>query len=178
MANYPKKLKDPTDNALTAIQEVLSTTDQPADKGRGTGAETASQREAGRRARAAAPTPEADLFEGATPAGEDDTRPGRRAANDDRQSIGRILESLQRRPSKTSYVVASIFALAWVVGGLTLALLYLPDLRATITQAPSHIPAMIGLAGFVLAPVVLFYVMAYIVWRAQEIGRASCRERV
>ena len=29
MANNPKKIKDPTDTALTAIQEVLSTTDQP-----------------------------------------------------------------------------------------------------------------------------------------------------
>ena len=36
MANYPKKMKDPTDTALTAIQEVLSISDEPAGGRTGT----------------------------------------------------------------------------------------------------------------------------------------------
>src|SRR5262249_57990098 len=34
----------------------------------------------------------------------------RRAANDDRESIGQILRTLQRRPAHTSYVTATVFA--------------------------------------------------------------------
>ncbi|MEX2035156.1 MAG: negative regulator of septation ring formation, partial [Xanthobacteraceae bacterium] len=163
-------MKDPTDPAVTAIQEVLSTTDQPADARTGTPNEAAGQpRETARRG-ARAPTPaEKDLFEGAMPGAEEELRPGRQAANDDRQSIGQILQTLQRRPPRTSYLVASIFALAWVVGGLLLAALYLPDLQTVVTQGPAAIPALIGLAGFVLAPIVFFYVLAHIVWRSQEL---------
>src|SRR5882757_8394079 len=105
MANNPKKIKDPTDTALTAIQEVLSTTDQPST-GRSDMAGdpmAAPPRESGRRgARTAAPAPDKGLFE--TPE-SDDLRGSQRAANDDRQSIGQILQTLQRRPAKTSYVV-------------------------------------------------------------------------
>src|SRR5258708_27904863 len=34
----------------------------------------------------------------------------RRAANDDRESIGQILRTLQRRPGHTSYVTPTVFA--------------------------------------------------------------------
>jgi hypothetical protein len=56
-----------------------------------------------------------------------------------------------------------------VVGGLLLAALFLPDLQSAVTQGTAGIPAMIGLAGFVLAPIVFFYMLAYMVWRAQEL---------
>jgi hypothetical protein len=57
MANYPKKMKDPTETALTAIQEALSTSEQPAGARSGApGEATAQQREASRRsARTASP---------------------------------------------------------------------------------------------------------------------------
>ena len=74
-----------------------------------------------------------------------------------------ILQTLQRKPPRTSYLVASIFAFAWVLGGLILAFLYLPDLRAVLSQGPAGIPAMIGLAAFVLTPVVFFYLLAHMV---------------
>src|SRR5688500_2503965 len=114
MANNPKKLKEPTDTALTAIQEVLNTPDAP----NLTAGEPIAPRDAGRRN----PRPsvaDGHPFEGGTNAiADEDLRPARPAANDDRQSIGQILQTLQRRPPRTSYWVASIFALAWVVGGL------------------------------------------------------------
>ena len=112
-----------------------------------------------------------DLFEGVGPASSagDDQPQARRAANDDRQSIGMILQTLQRKPARTSYLVASIFAFAWVLGGLTLALIYLPDLRAVASQGSAGIPAMFGLAAFVLAPVLFFYLLAHMVWRSQEL---------
>ena len=50
----------------------------------------------------------------------------RRPANDDRESIGQILRTLQRRPARTSYIVATVFAVVWVVAGLVLGWVYLP----------------------------------------------------
>jgi len=55
-------------------------------------------------------------------------------------------------------VVATLFALAWAGCGVALAFLYLPDLQSVLKQGQAGIPAMIGLAGFVLAPIIFFYV--------------------
>ena len=92
--------------------------------------------------------------------------PARRAANDDRQSIGQILQSLQRRPPRTSYLVATLFALAWVAGGAILTWIFLPDLQSTFGQSSV---ALLGVAAIVLAPIVFFFVLAHMVWRAQEL---------
>ena len=170
MANNPKKMKDPTDQALNAIQEVLSTTDQPSGRTRA-GHGAGFQRAARDRTPRAARRRRRRRREGTV------RRPGRpttcarrsRAANDDRQSIGQILQTLQRRPAKTSYVVATVFALAWVIGGAALAFLFLPELQGVLKQGPAGVPAMIGLAAFLLAPVIFFYLMAHMVWRAQEL---------
>ena len=65
MANNPKKIKDPTDTALTAIQEVLSTADQPSSSRSDTAGEPIAPppRESGRRgARTAAPERRHILF--------------------------------------------------------------------------------------------------------------------
>ena len=188
MANNPKKLTDPTDETLTAIQQVLSVSDEPKD-GHTDGHteapvdqetpphqydepvhhyEPARPYEAPRaNLYGSARTPERDLFEDAAPA-HDDVRPDQYAGRQEHQSIAQILNSLQQRPSKSSYVVATVFALAWAGCGVALAFLYLPDLQSVLKQGQAGIPAMIGLAGFVLAPIVFFYVMAYLMWRSQE----------
>src|SRR6476620_11446974 len=134
MANNPKKIKDPTDTAVAAIQEVFHSADEQQE--RKPAADAAGGRE-GRRGRVTAP-PESSLFD------EDDVshRLERPAANDDRQSIGQILQTLQKRPAKTSYLIATLFAFAWLVGGLVLAFLYMPDLRAAL-QGGSRIPAIV-----------------------------------
>src|SRR5262245_15091076 len=133
MANNPKKMKDPTDQALNAIQEVLSTTDQPSGRTEPAmdQASAPSPREATRRGRrdAGAAAVEKELFDSPT---ADDMRAGTRAANDDRQSIGQILQTLQRRPARTSYIVATVFAFAWVIGGAALAFLFLPELQGIL----------------------------------------------
>ncbi len=99
MANQPKKLTDPTDEAMTAIQQVLSATDEPMDT-RGSTVRPQTPREpAPHSSYASEPSPEKDLFEGPAHLTSDDARPGQFAANDDRLSIGQILHSLQQRPS-------------------------------------------------------------------------------
>ena len=71
MANNPKKMKDPTDQALNAIQEVLTTTDQPNRSEPAMDQASAPQREAGRRGRrdAGAAAIEKELFDSS--AGDD-----------------------------------------------------------------------------------------------------------
>ncbi len=163
MANYPKKMQDPAESALSAIQEALGTPEKTS-AGRAASHEPAAPHADTRRGGT-----DKDLFEGGSQSSMDDQPQARRAANDDRQSIGMILQTLQRHPPRTSYVVASMFALAWVLGGLIVAFLYLPDLQGVASQGAAGVPAMIGLAAFVLAPVLFFYALAHMVWRSQEL---------
>src|SRR5207302_10310530 len=44
------------------------------------------------------------------------------AANDDRQSVGRMLQTLQRRPSRRPYVIAGIIAVGWIAAGIMLGM--------------------------------------------------------
>src|SRR5882757_7494979 len=171
MANNPKKLADPADEALTAIQQVLSVSDDPIDTPHPAAPVKPApprQEPPRRPSHASAPVAETDLFEGAIPS-HDDVRPGQYAANDDRQTIGQILRTLEQRPSRGPYVTATLFGLAWAACGVALAFLYLPDLQAVLKQGQAGTPAMIGLAGFVLAPIVFFYLLATMMWRSQEI---------
>src|SRR6185503_4226185 len=99
MANNPQKTQDPTEAALSAIQEALNIrsagsspqvpTDEPGE---------------------AAP----DLFK---PEG-DDAVSLRAPANDDREQVGMILQTLRRRPSRTPYILAGVAAVAWAAAGL------------------------------------------------------------
>src|SRR6266511_3427252 len=161
MANTPKKIKDPTEAALSAIQDALSARD----------------------AAAAPPAPpvmppeEASLewrtMQSVTP-GEDVSQPEeqslpRRAANDDRESIGQILRTLQRRPARTSYVTASVFAGLWVLVGLVLGWMYLPELQSTLGPSGLAAPVLIMLGVVFFVPIIFFYVLAYIAWRSQEL---------
>src|SRR5271169_5457991 len=111
MANYPKKMMDPTEAALSAIQEALNIRDDEDD------AEAQAQPQTRPEGR---PEGMSDLF-----AGDPRTRDAQaayresvdtgaigtrdlaaqsgRVANDDQQSIGQVLQALQQRPSRSSY---------------------------------------------------------------------------
>jgi len=144
MANTPKKMKDPTEAALSAIQDALQIRDDdtPAQQNSAPTPAPASgpseekpwpglrsklsNRETARENAKPAQTP----YERAPYEEERAVDPMRLpAANDDRESIGSILRLLQQTPSKTSYLIASIFAAVWVVGGFALGWLYLPSSR-------------------------------------------------
>src|SRR5262249_24957267 len=114
MANNPKRMQDPTEAALSAIQEALNVPDldQPAPRG---APRCRPPPRAGPRAKAGprAPYPpqvlDGDFFrpEAEPPARPDAPRERRWAANDDQQQIGQILQSIQRRPARTTYLVAT-----------------------------------------------------------------------
>ena len=47
----------------------------------------------------------------------EEPRAPRRAANDDRETIGQILQAIQKgRPARSVYTLATLFAGVWLVG--------------------------------------------------------------
>src|SRR5947209_325572 len=163
MANTPKKIKDPTEAALSAIQDALSARDAAAE------AQAASP--------PAPPVSAAEELQwpGISSAPEADVHQAegqifsRRAANDDRESIGNILRALQRRPAGTSYVTATVFAGLWVLAGLVLGWIYLPEMRAALGPTGLGTPVLAMLAVVFFVPIIFFYVLAHMAWRSQEL---------
>src|SRR4029453_13807744 len=103
MANIPQKSKDATEEALSAIQEALNV--RPPE----TRTETPSAPPAESELNASPTSRPTELFpheasQAAWPLGE--TAP-RRAANDDREGIGQILQALRHRPPGGAYFAAA-----------------------------------------------------------------------
>src|SRR5262249_33102157 len=104
MANTPKKMKDPTEAALSAIQDALQVRDddKPAEGIQSGPALPPDDPGADK------PWPGLRSKQSKTRDLDDEIRPEdagalrRPAANDDRESIGTILRSLQQRPSSSS----------------------------------------------------------------------------
>ena len=112
MANIPQKSPNRTEEALSAIREALAA-------GQPTSAATAP----------AAPPADSDLAQGQPPVATDlfneepqpsgwapDEAPLRRAANDDRASVGQMLQAMRGRPARLPYDVASVAAFIWTAG--------------------------------------------------------------
>jgi len=180
MANNPRKIKDPTEAALSAIQDALNLREPPpqATPRAGESSEPATPGSLDfARSSTRAPAMDEELFRD-----ERDIQPllpgipepsQRRAANDDRPSIGQILQALQQRPSRAPYVVAAVLSLVWIIVAAAGAwLLFEADPRALTVRGG------VPLAGFALVsllPILFFLAIAYVVVRAQElqlIGRS------
>src|SRR5262245_6957049 len=100
MANTPKKMKDPTEAALSAIQDALQVRE---DKPSGAEGTQVATRPAADEAAADKPWPglRSKQQQAKPPYDDEARRPDdagalRRPANDDQESIGTILRSLQR----------------------------------------------------------------------------------
>jgi hypothetical protein len=172
MANNPKKVKDPTEVALSAIQEALNISDaSPADDKRGS---TRSDSEpANPSAMPAFNEPSFDTRSGNERPkfdSSEEPRAARRAANDDRETIGQILQAIQKgRPARNVYTLAALFGGIWILGAIVLTVSFLPSLKAAIGQGGGGTLALAGLATLFFAPVLLFYFMASLAWRGQEL---------
>ena len=140
MANNPKKVKDPTEVALSAIQEALNISDDSC----GTSRDRASR---AARSRRRSVLRSADLRRtdvrhapAAHRAAECSIRSrsrarSRRAANDDRETIGQMLQAIQKgRPARSVYTLATLFAGVWLIGCALLTVSFLPSLQAAIGQ--------------------------------------------
>ena len=170
MANNPKKIADPTAAALSAIQEALKARDDEAQPGQEPDI-TATDEPADADIWRAEPTiasQAAPLDSEVIGARSSDPR-AFAAANDDQQSIGQVLHALQNRPSRTSYFVAAVFSCAWIIACFALSWGYLADIDAAL--GPGHSPAavLIGLGAAALLPIIFFFGVAHMAWRAQEL---------
>ncbi|MDO9059896.1 MAG: methyl-accepting chemotaxis protein, partial [Bradyrhizobium sp.] len=171
MANNPKKVKDPTEVALSAIQEALNISDAPAvDNPRG------SVRSDAASSNTPSPPSYDDSFDTRNADRQifetiEEPRSSRRAANDDRETIGQILQAIQKgRPARNVYTLATLFAGVWIIGCALLTYSFLPALQASIGQGPGGTLVLAGLAALFFAPVLLFYFLASLAWRGQELS--------
>ena len=169
MANNPKMM-DPTEAALSAIQEALNIKENPLplDSHLDDLDEPPPPPERGSR-RSAPAVPVYDEPFDPEPYDPHMESHSLRAANDDQRSIGEVLQALQRRPAHTSYVVAAIFSVAWVVGCVALSWAYLSDLSAALGPGHSPVAIMIGLGAGALLPIIFFFGVAHMAWRSQEL---------
>ena len=159
MAKNPKA-KDPTEVALSAIQEALNINGTPPDNFRA----GASRRDASARA----PDLRASIDNHET---LDEPRFGRLPANDDRETIGAMLQTIQKgRPRRSAYTVATLFAGLWIAACGLLTFAFLPAIEAIVGAESGGALALVGLGAMFLAPLVLFYFMASLAWRGQELS--------
>lgn len=178
MAKTPRKTQDPTQAALSAIEEALNIGDAPASP---EPAKPASNDEPRRgRDGGSVPVPPAvgphmdePLNVRRRPAG------GRRLAhapaNDDRQSVGQILGALHARPPRMPLYVAAIASAWWIVMGV---LIGYSRAYNDISQSAGLLD-LIDLPYFwlffatVVIPPVLFFTIAAMVRRTQEMRLVS-----
>src|SRR5437016_6608021 len=175
MANNPKKVKDPTEVALSAIQEALNISDAP-PAGRD---EVSVHHEAVPSVSPSYDDGAFDVRAGNDRQGRQDRQPfepveeqrfPRRPANDDRETIGQILQAIQQgRPARNVYALATLFAAVWVIGAGLLTISFLPSLQAFIGHGGGGTLALAGLVTVFFAPVLLFYFLASLAWRGQEL---------
>src|SRR6266496_1743188 len=182
MANAPRKMQDPTEAALSAIQDALSLNDgqpsappeQPPTLG---GTDPADRIREGRRRSRRDTARDQEVFFGEPPVAEPDAaeEPQPPAANDDRQSVGRMLQTLQRRPSRRPYVIAALLALGWIAAGIVLGMAQLGAEPIQLVGENGIALQLYGFAAVLFMPVAFLFLLAHLVSRAQElrlIGRS------
>jgi hypothetical protein len=97
------------------------------------------------------------------------------AANDDRPAIGGLVYALQQRPSKSPFYFALGASAVWLVLGVTVAWAVLSRPDENITSAADLLasPAFIAIIATIFVPIALFWFLAILVWRAQELRLMS-----
>ena len=183
MATENKKMKDPTEAALSAIEQALNLDEHSlaketpkADPVTGEKIDDPKLPDVDDHDFTTGPfrdlDHEAQRREPRLPIGEDGrpsyVAPDRAAvANDDRQNVGMMLQALQVRPSRRAYFFATVVSLLWL-GGLG-ALVYSQGITTPETLLAAFSPIQLAIGGFVLfAPVILFFIAAMLAVRSQE----------
>ena len=99
----------------------------------------------------------------------------RRAANDDVRSVGNLLYALQRRPSYTPFWAALLVSIAWAGLGVAFGFSMWGDEIASLgsVEGVRSSPQLLGLTIGILGPILLFWGIAVLVWRGQEMRMVS-----
>ena len=96
------------------------------------------------------------------------------AANDDAPSIGGLIFALQQKPTNQPFVMAAAGSGGWLAVGSLLAWAMLaPEIARVGFFATLGSPTMIIVAATVLLPIALFWFLAMLAWRAQELKLMS-----
>ena len=91
-------------------------------------------------------------------------------ANDDVPSIGGLIFALQQRPSRTPFLVALVASLAWfLIGGFFAFGLISSQVSSAGLSGLLGSASALTAAVAVLVPIVIFWFLALLVWRAQEL---------
>ena len=109
----------------------------------------------------AAPSPK-HLARTRRPAGPPPQRRLSAPANDDIPSIGGLIFALQQRPARTPFLFALAASVVWFVLGGFFAF-------GVISDASSTASAILSSTAAILVPIVIFWFLALLVWRAQEL---------
>ena len=115
--------------------------------------------------------------DGRRPANRRPAGPARRtiAANDDIPTIGALIYALEQRPSKRPFTIAAVGSAIWLLLSFLFGWAMLaPELAAAPSwSALLAKPVLLTIAATALIPVAIFWFLALIVWRAQELRLMS-----
>ncbi|MCW5681431.1 MAG: hypothetical protein KF794_09945 [Xanthobacteraceae bacterium] len=164
-----RKSQDPTEAALSAIEEALNIGKEapevapPAASGRRGEPQPAPERNAGE-----------EVFAPRSRSTRERVK-ARPAANDDRPSVGQILSALHRKPSSMPIILALGASIAWIIGGGALIATLFRDASGA-TMRLSEIaaqPSFLAILAAILLPPMVFMLLAMLTRRAQEMRHIS-----
>ena len=97
------------------------------------------------------------------------------AANDDVPSIGGLIYALEQKPSKKTFSVAALASGLWFVFGCAFAWSMLVPEYAKVGSLGDLLlrPVIMSVTATIVLPIVLFWFLALLVWRAQELRLMS-----
>ncbi len=97
------------------------------------------------------------------------------AANDDIPTIGALIYALEQKPSRQPFKVAAYVSAVWAMLGLGFGYGMLAADMATGTSIWAMLakPVLLTLSATIVLPIVLFWFLATLVWRAQELRLMS-----
>jgi len=96
-------------------------------------------------------------------------------ANDDMPSIGGLIYAMQQRPSRSPFLIALIASAVWFALGLLVSWAVFQkafDASGSTADLLAN-PAIAAVIATVVIPIALFWFLAILVWRAQELRLMS-----
>ncbi len=96
-------------------------------------------------------------------------------ANDDRASVGGMMHSLQRQPTKTPYWTALLMSSVWLICGLTYGWVMFRDEMTGLSSFRDYLatPSLLTLTAVIVVPILFFFVIAVLTRRAQGLRLAA-----
>ncbi len=93
------------------------------------------------------------------------------AANDDLPSIGGLIYALQQRPSRSTFMVALVSSIIWLLLSTTIGWTLLNNQISEVSGVSEAFtsPNILAFVATIIIPIVLFWFLALLIWRAQEL---------